>query len=207
MPASPAGSSRKPCASSAFLDSAGRPPIEAARSSSPLRPPPRSRKPASTIPPFTESKPRLRMETGHRRITAGNHSINRKQRAHPMTERYLAHFRIGTSVCCIGAAHPSRAAAHRCGRREARFRGDSCSFEVMTVDEHEARLALVRRCTRQGLRLLVETVQSHQSEGACEVSVALAFNGIAVRVQRIDPDTGRQQVRQEIWEDSGPIGM
>ncbi len=124
-----------------------------------------------------------------------------------MTERYLAHFRSGRSVCCIGAAHQSRAAAHRCGRREARFRDDGSSFEVMTRDEHETRLALVRRRTRQGLRLLVETIQSQQAEGDCELSVVLALNGVAVRVQRIDPDTGRQQVWQEIREDSGPIGM
>ncbi len=54
----------------------------------------------------------------------------------------------------------------------------------------QAHLALVRRRTRQGLWLLVETVQSQQAEGTCEVSVALALNGVAVRVQRIDPDTG-----------------
>ena len=73
--------------------------------------------------------------------------------------------------------HPSRAAAHRCGRREARFRGDGSSFEVMTVDEHEARLALVCRRTREGLRLLVETIRSQEAEGDCEVSVVLALNG------------------------------
>ena len=124
-----------------------------------------------------------------------------------MIERYLAHFTTGRSVCCIRAAHRSRSAAHRCGRREARFRGDGSSFEVMSVDEHEARLALVRRRTRQGLRLLVETIQSQQAEGDCEVSIALALNGVAVRIQRTDPDTGRQQIWQEIREDSDPAGM
>ena len=54
---------------------------------------------------------------------------------------------------------------------------------------------------------LVETIQSHQAKGACEVSVTLAVNGVAVRVQRIDPDSGRQQVWQEIREDSDLIGM
>ena len=63
-----------------------------------------------------------------------------------------------------------------------------------TQDEHEARLALVRRRTRQCLRLPVETILSHRAEADCEVSVALALNGIAVRVQHIDPDTGGQQV-------------
>ena len=124
-----------------------------------------------------------------------------------MTERYLAHFSTGRSFCCIGAAHPSRAAAHRCGRREARFRGDGSSFEVMTLDEHEARLALVRRRTREGLRLLVETIRSQEAEGDCEVSVVLALNGVAVQVQRIDPVTGQQQVWQEIREDSDPADM
>ncbi len=124
-----------------------------------------------------------------------------------MIERYLAHFTTGRSVCCIGAAHRSRAAAYRCGRLEARFRGDGSTFEVMTVDQHEARLALVRRRTRQGLRFLVEIIQSQQAEGDCKVSVALALNGVAVRVQRTDPDTGRQQVWQEIREDSGPTSM
>ncbi len=124
-----------------------------------------------------------------------------------MTEHYLAHFTTGRSVCCIAAAHPSRAAAHRCGRREARFRGDGSTFEVMTRDEHESRLLLVRRRTRQGLQLLVETIQSQQAEGACEISVALALNGVAVQVQRINSDTGRQQVWQEIREDSDPSAM
>ena len=77
----------------------------------------------------------------------------------------------------------------------------------MTLDEHEARLALVRRRTREGLRLLVETIQSQQAEGDREVSVVLALNGIAVRVQRVDPVTGQQQVWQEIREDSGPAAM
>ena len=122
-----------------------------------------------------------------------------------MTERYLAHFRTGRSTCCTAAAHPSRAASP--GRREARFRGDGSSFEIMTRDEREARLALLRRRARQGLCLPVEAIQSHQAEGACEVSVALTLNGIAVQVQRIDPDTSQQQVRQEIREDSGSIAM
>ena len=122
-----------------------------------------------------------------------------------MTERYLAHFRTGRSVCCIGATHRSQAAAHRCGRREARFRGEGSTFEVMTLEEHEARLALVRRRTREGLRLLVETIQ--RAEEDCEVSVVLALNGVAVQVQRIDPDTGQEQVWQEIREDSDATGM
>lgn len=124
-----------------------------------------------------------------------------------MIERYLAHFSTGRSFCCIGAAHRSRDAARRCGRREARFRGDDSTFEVMTVDEHEARLALVRRRTREGLRLLVETIQSQQAEGDCEVFVVLALNGLAVQVKRIDPATGEQHVWQEIREDSDPAAM
>ena len=124
-----------------------------------------------------------------------------------MTERYLAHFRTGRSFYCIGAAHPSRDAARRCGRREARFRGDGSTFKVMVLDEHEARLALVRRRTRQALRLLVETIQFQQAEEVYEVSVVLALNGVAVQVQRVDPVTGQQQVWQEIREDSDPAGM
>ena len=81
------------------------------------------------------------------------------------------------------------------------------TFEVMTLDEHDARLALVRRRTREGLRLRVETVRSQQAEGDCEVSVVLALNGVAVRVQRVDPVTGQQKVLQEIREDSDPAGM
>ena len=124
---------------------------------------------------------------GHGRIIAGSNCINHRHRARAMTERYLVHFRTGRSICCTAAAQPSRAAAHRCGRREARFRCDGSSFEVMTRDEHEARLALVRRRARQSLRLPVETIQSHQAERTCEVSVALTLNGAAVQVQRIDP--------------------
>ena len=105
-----------------------------------------------------------------------------------MTERYLAHFHTGLSFCCVGAAHPSRAAARRCGRREAQFRGDGSTFEIMTRNQHEAHRALVSHRTRQGLRLLVET----PDDATCEVSVVLARNGVAVRVQHIDPDTGRQ---------------
>ncbi len=41
----------------------------------------------------------------------------------------------------------------------------------------------------------------------CEVSVVLALTGVAVRVQRIDPDTGREQVWQEIREDFEPTAM
>ena len=122
-----------------------------------------------------------------------------------MSERYLAHFRIGRSVCCIRASHRSRAAAHRCGRRETRFRGDGSTFEVMTHEEHEARLALVRHRTREGLHLLVETIQ--RAEEDCEISVVLALNGVAVQVKRIDPDTGQEQVSFEIREDTDPIGI
>ena len=43
--------------------------------------------------------------------------------------------------------------------------------------------------------------------GECEVSVTPALNGVAVQVQRTGPVTGRQQVWQEIREDSGPIDM
>ena len=124
-----------------------------------------------------------------------------------MTERYLAHFATGRSFCCVGAAHASRAAAHRCGRREARFRGDGSTFEVMTCNEHEARLALVRRRTREGLQFLVETIQSLQAEGTYEVAVALARNGVAVQADRIDRDTGRTRLWQEIREDSEPVDM
>ena len=124
-----------------------------------------------------------------------------------MTERYLAHFSTGRSVCCIGAAHRSRAAAHRCGRREVRFRGDGSAFEVMTRNEHEARLSLVRRRTREGLRLLVDTIQSFTDDGDYDISVALALNGVAVRVQRNDPDASQQRVWQEIGEDTDPNDM
>ncbi len=124
-----------------------------------------------------------------------------------MTQRYLAHFRTGRSFCCLRAAHPSRAAAQRCGRLEARFRDDGSTFEVMTCDEHEARLALVRRRTREGLLLLVETIQSLQAEGTYEVTATLALNGVAVQADRIDRNTGRRQVWQEIREDSGPAGV
>ena len=41
----------------------------------------------------------------------------------------------------------------------------------------------------------------------CEVSVVPALNGVAVQVQRIDPDTGQEQVRQEVRKDSDPAGM
>ena len=150
--------------------------------------------------------------TAHRAATSkpdipANHPRDREHLAHPVTERYLAHFSTGRSFCCIGAAHPSQDAARHCGRREARFRGDGSTFEIMTLDEHEARLALLRRRTREGLRLLVESIQSRQAEGDCEVSVVLALNGVAVQVQRTDPITGQQQAWQEIREDSYPVGM
>ena len=77
----------------------------------------------------------------------------------------------------------------------------------MTRDQHEARPALVRRSTREGLCLLVETIQSQQAEGDCEVSVVLALNGVAAQVQRVDPVTGQQHVWQEIREDSEPADM
>ena len=75
----------------------------------------------------------------------------------------------------------------------------------MTREEHEARLALVRRRTWQGLRLLVETIK--RAEEDCEMSVVLALNGVAIQVKRIDPDTGQELVWQEIGEDSEPTAM
>ena len=103
-----------------------------------------------------------------------------------MTERYLAHFHTGRSFCCVGATHPSRAAARRCGHREAQFRGDDSTFKIMTRNQHEALRALVSRRTRQGLRLLVETIQSLPDDATYEVSVVLARNGVAVQVDRMD---------------------
>ena len=56
----------------------------------------------------------------------------------------------------------------------------------MTRDEHEAHRALVRRRIRQGLQLLVETIQSLPDDATHEVSVVLARNGVAVQVDRMD---------------------
>ncbi len=74
-------------------------------------------------------------------------------------------------------------------------------------DEHEAYRALIRRRTREGLQLLVETIQSLQAEGTYEVTATLARNGVAVKADRIDPDAGRTRLWQQIREDSETVDM